>query len=119
MKKSGFTLIELMVVIVILGVLSMVGITAFTSSQVRSRDAKRKADLANFQKSLEFYYNDYNSFPLGNADGQITCESDGTVCNWGDIFQDENDTIYMIKLPKESNAARRYFYVSDGTEYRV
>ncbi|OGG13552.1 hypothetical protein A2875_01570 [Candidatus Gottesmanbacteria bacterium RIFCSPHIGHO2_01_FULL_46_14] len=118
-KQYGFTLLELMVVIVILGVLSMIGISAFTSSQIRSRDTKRKADLANFQKSLEFYYNDYNSFPLSDAEGQIICQTDGTVCPWGEQFADEKGTIYMIRLPKEGSGSRRYFYISDGIDYRV
>src|SRR3989344_5192330 len=118
MNKFGFTLLELMVVIVILGVLSMIGITAFTSSQVRSRDVKRKADLANFQKSLEFYYNDYNRFPLSDAEGRIQCKA-AAVCEWGLEFSDDNGTMYMIRLPKEGSGSRRYFYISDGIDYRV
>lgn len=117
-KQFGFTLIELLIVIVILGVLSMIGITAFTSSQVRSRDAKRKADLANFQKSLEFYYNDYQSFPLGDAEGKIQCKATA-ICGWGLEFSDDKGTMYMIRLPKEANSSRRYFYVSNGSVYRV
>lgn len=118
LDQLGFTLIELMVVIVILGVLSMIGISAFTSSQVRSRDTKRKVDLANFQKALEFYYNDHNSFPLADAEGKIQCKA-AAICEWGLEFSDDNGTIYMIRLPKEASGSRRYFYLSDGVDYRV
>ncbi len=118
LDQLGFTLIELMIVIVILGVLSMIGVTAFSSSQVRSRDAKRKGDLANFQKTLEFYYNDYNRFPLSDAEGKIQCKA-AAICEWGLEFSDDNGTIYMIRLPKEATGARRYFYVSTGDDYRV
>lgn len=44
-KKSGFTLIELLVVITIIAVLSLIGLTAYSSVQQKARDAKRKADV--------------------------------------------------------------------------
>jgi prepilin-type N-terminal cleavage/methylation domain-containing protein len=55
--QRGFTLIELMIVIVILGVLILVGVSGYKSSVVSSRDAKRKADIAKVQSALENYRN--------------------------------------------------------------
>lgn len=120
-KQEGFTLIELMIVIVILGVLSMIGITAFTSSQVRSRDTKRKSDLGNLRKALEFYFNDYGKYPLGDvSNGQLLGCNGGQACNWGGQFVDDKGTTYMIRLPVEASGSRRYYYVSsDGKSYKV
>jgi len=44
-QSKGFTLIELLVVIVIIGILAGLGISSFTGSLERARDAKRIADL--------------------------------------------------------------------------
>ena len=50
--SSGFTLIELLVVIAIIAILVAIGITAFTSAQRQSRDARRMADMRAIQYRL-------------------------------------------------------------------
>lgn len=57
-NSTGFTLVELLVVVAIIAVLSVIGITVFTGVQKQARDAKRKADIQSIQKALEAHYND-------------------------------------------------------------
>ncbi|MDA1079414.1 MAG: type II secretion system protein [bacterium] len=63
MKKfvAGFTLIELLVVISIIGILSAIGMTAFTNAQKKARDATRIGDMKAYQKAYEQYYSTTNS----------------------------------------------------------
>lgn len=63
-KFRGFTLIELMVVIAIIGLLATIITTSLVSSRAKSRDAKRIADIKTLQLALETYYNDNSVFPL-------------------------------------------------------
>ncbi len=58
MKKfaAGFTLIELLVVISIIGILSAIGMTAFTNAQKKARDATRIGDMKAYQSTYEQYY---------------------------------------------------------------
>lgn len=62
-KKTGFTMIELMVVLVIVGVTSTGGAVVWQSSQAKARDATRKADLSDIKIALEEYYNDSRCYP--------------------------------------------------------
>jgi prepilin-type N-terminal cleavage/methylation domain-containing protein len=48
----GFTLIELMVVIVIMAILSTVGMVLYSSAQATARDGKRRQDLEDLKKAL-------------------------------------------------------------------
>ena len=57
-RQAGFSLIELLLVIVILGVLMTLGYQSFALSQKRARDAQRKSDLKQTQKALELYKQD-------------------------------------------------------------
>ena len=112
---SGFTLVELLVVIAILGVLATIGLTAFTSSQARGRDAERKSDLKQIASSLELYYSDYNKYPDSSSGKIVGCPSfTQTACVWGasgslSAFTD-NKTIYFKALPKDPTANNTYYY---------
>jgi prepilin-type N-terminal cleavage/methylation domain-containing protein len=50
LKKSGFTLIEMLVVIAIIGLLASISVVAFGSALKKGRDSKRKNDLAQIGK---------------------------------------------------------------------
>ena len=62
-KPQGFTLIELMIVIVILGVLMVTVVPKLVGSQARARDTGRTASLANISAALQTYYDDTGNYP--------------------------------------------------------
>jgi prepilin-type N-terminal cleavage/methylation domain-containing protein len=66
-RKNGFTMIELLVVIVIVGLASTAGVVGFQASQQKSRDATRKGDLQKIKVAFEDYYNDNNCYPPSTA----------------------------------------------------
>ncbi len=54
MKKNlGFTFIELLVVITIIGIIFASGVVAYGSVTMKSRDTRRKSDLESIRQSLE------------------------------------------------------------------
>jgi type II secretion system protein G len=61
--RQGFTLIELLVVIAIIGLLASIVLVALNNARVKSRDAKRIADIRQIQTALELYYSDNGSYP--------------------------------------------------------
>lgn len=57
-KKAGFTLLELLVVIGIIGVIVSLAAVAYSSAQKKSRDSRRQADMKSVQSALEVYYSE-------------------------------------------------------------
>jgi type II secretion system protein G len=112
--KRGFTLVELLVVISILGVLATIGLMTFNSAQAKGRDAQRKSDLKQISSALELYYNDYGAYPAssGANTGQIIgCPTTtGTVCGWGSGQFTDDKTIYMRQMPKDPMSNQSYYY---------
>lgn len=110
LSVCGFTLIELLVVMAILGILATVGLGAFRTSQMKSRDAKRKADLGQIQRALEMYLNDKGSYP----------ETEDLV--WGEPLRDplHPETIYIKELPQDPSGSQEYCYQQvDSKTYRL
>jgi len=116
--SSGFTLMEILIVIVIIGILATLGLGSFQSSQQKGRDAKRKSELKQIGTALEAYFNDYGQYPVGIS-GEIGGCSGGTACSWGESFEDDSGTVYMVELPVDPRENYEFFYDSSGTEYQV
>ena len=62
-KEGGFTLLELLIVIVIIGILALLIIPNITSAPKKARDTQRKTDLRAMQKALEEYFVSNNVYP--------------------------------------------------------
>lgn len=105
-NKKGFTLLEMLVVIGIIGVLVGMGAVSYSSAQKKSRDAKRKSDLKTIQSSLEQYYSVCKDSPftyLNKTTNQLY--SSGITCT------DPSMTILSsADMPKDPKAGTKYAY---------
>lgn len=62
-KQKGFTLVELLVIIAIIGVLSAIIYSSFNGARAKSRDEKRVSDISSIALALEQYFNQYHYYP--------------------------------------------------------
>lgn len=88
----GFTLVELLVVISIIGILTMIGAVAYSGAQKKARDTQRKTELDALSKALIMYYNDNGVFPAFTS-SQFFSSSVGLTGSGG--------IVYMAQIPKD------------------
>ncbi len=68
-KRPGFTLVELMIVILIIGVLTTLIMVSLDNTKMTARNARRLADIKQIQLALKMYYNDAGMFPTSITPG--------------------------------------------------
>jgi prepilin-type N-terminal cleavage/methylation domain-containing protein len=80
-NRNGFTLVELLVVLAIIGLLVSIGLASFSQAGVSGRNSKRKADIEMIRQGLVMYRSNNTGYPVGNVIGAITTPLAGFVNN--------------------------------------
>ncbi|MFN2421643.1 MAG: type IV pilin protein [Gemmatimonadota bacterium] len=78
--SRGFTLVELLIVVVVIGILAMIAIPRFASTKGKGYDAAAKTDLRNAMTAQEAYYADYQTYA-----------SDDDLLKGGGYFRNSSD----------------------------
>jgi prepilin-type N-terminal cleavage/methylation domain-containing protein len=66
-KERGFTIVELLIVIVVIAILAAIVIVAYNGIQNRAKTQSAQSAAANMQKKIEAYNAATGSYPLGAA----------------------------------------------------
>lgn len=79
LKLSGFTIVELLIVIVVIAILAAISIVAYNGIQQRANDTVRMSDADTIQKSLSLYFAERGTFPVeqpnpGNSTWEISTD---------------------------------------------
>lgn len=105
--KKGFTLVELLIIVIILGFLTALISGNYIGSLQKGRDAKRKNDLAQIQRALEAYYEDNKAYPTGAPPfGARFCATPSCLVG---------EKTYMVRTPDDPNSSYSYTYVVDSS----
>lgn len=62
-QAQGFTIVELLIVIVVIGILALLVITTYGGIQQKTRNAQRTADIKAVATQIEAYYADNQHYP--------------------------------------------------------
>jgi len=101
-KNKGFSLIELLIVILILAVLTGIAIPAYMLVTARAKESGVESEMMNIAKALE----------LHNIDDQVYPDPD----SYPDILEERN---YMAYVPINDLWENEYIYDSDGNSYTL
>ena len=125
--QKGFTLVELLIVVAIIGVLATLLMVNFIAVRQRARDAERKSDIRQIQSALELFRSDEGLYP--NASPPTTTLYNGASCPDSSALAvldptTQNKNTYMAKIPCDPNGigyynAGEYFYSGGGSTYTL
>ena len=102
-QRQGFTLIEILIVVAIIGILASVVLVGLGPLQRQGRDARRISDLKQIQTGLELYFNKVGNYPAGDFAAMKSLV--------------EGASIGVNQVPNDPANTKTYYYGTDGTEY--
>lgn len=106
----GFTIVELLIVIIVIAILAAISIVAYNGIQTRARDTQRSNDISVILKALENYRTINNVYPVATP----TSGDSGWESSYTDAGNPTNFMEYLeiSKRPIDpiSNATYRYRY---------
>jgi prepilin-type N-terminal cleavage/methylation domain-containing protein len=62
-RNQGFTIVELLIVIVVIGILALLVITTYSGIQQKARNSKRQTDVKSLQTQIEAYFSENGHYP--------------------------------------------------------
>lgn len=119
-ERKGFTLIEILIVVAIIGILASIAIVGLGPIQKRGRDARRISDLRSIQNGLELYFSKCGYYPGGAVAAGAACPAFAAAANYTAMVTAIKSTpdIAIRAMPADplsSNPAYTYTYNTGGS----
>jgi len=115
----GFTLVEILIVIAIMGVLTVITVSQFNTAKTKARDVARKSDLNTVAKALNTFFADYGKFPKVNEanPNDPTSIDINNLMIGNSEFKDKDNYSYVKIMPRENKSEKAPFcYKSLGDQ---
>jgi len=101
--RSGFTLVEILIVVVILGILAAIVIPQFTNASEQAKESSLVSDLQTMRSQIELYKVQHKGLLPGEGGASIELAITGLTDVKGDVKTAPGDGVYgpyLQKLPK-------------------
>lgn len=110
-RNQGFTIVELLIVIVVIGILALLVITTYSGIQSKARNSQRQTDVASIQTQLEAFYSQNGYYPsLANLNSESWRQTNMKSLDDESLIDPSNPTASKTLLATGSATSKQYIY---------
>jgi prepilin-type N-terminal cleavage/methylation domain-containing protein len=109
----GFSLLEILAVVAIMGILAMISLGPIHAAQIRGRDSQRKADVNTLSQAIESFYADQRTVPdgtLASCSLRDSTQSAPWIPGLSSYITSTQGKALSIPVDPKNNATYRYTY---------
>lgn len=121
---AGFTIVELLIVVVVISILASISVMAYSGIQQRATFAASQSSLSSLNKAIKLYYAENGTYPVTSGLNIASCE--GNWCGFdqatGDGFIPGLVPKYISETPQMDSSKSRndtFLYISNGVDYKL
>lgn len=114
-KDQGFTIVELLIVIVVIGILAALVVTTFTGIQQKARNTERQTDIKAIHGQVEAYYAQNGRYPTLANLNDSTFRSANMKGLDEEALSDPKGTGPTLVAAPAANAYAYAVFAADGT----
>lgn len=108
--NKGFTLVELLIVVIIIAILASILVPQFSSSTDDAKLAALDGTLSNMRSAVDLYYQQHGDYPSKNLASGASCPAGGTAGTGAA----DSDVAFMDQMTMYTNAAGQACSTSDA-----
>ena len=97
-ERSGFTLVELLIVVIILAILAAIVVPQFATSTDDAKDAALDSTLANIRDVLDLYFAQHGEYPAGLPDGKNAAGTEAAFISQLSLYTDVRKLALISKI---------------------
>lgn len=114
-KQAGFTIVELLIVIVVIGILAAITIVAYNGIQERAKFTRVQSDLKNINTALQIYHADEGVYPV--TGWRYSCSTGMT--NFIPGLASISSNLPQAPCSDSANTNDTWVYSSNGVGYKL
>lgn len=125
MRQKGFTLVELLIVLAIIGVLAAIVLISLNSSRKGGRDARRVADMREVATALQLYFAENSGYPGPDTPSEAGPNPDDGDPDWSTFLglwpqsPEPPDNPEGVTDCDASNNQYTYTQINDGNDFNI
>jgi len=107
-QTRGFTIVELLIVVVVIAILAAITIVSYNGIQNRANDSVVQSDLRNYAQKANLYFSEFDTYPVATAAGLGSLGAKATQGSYGNHYVTSGNSYNFLYCYNDTTKASAF-----------